>query len=104
MGPDHEVRLSRPALLILATLLEHPQEELSGADLRRQTGVATGTLYPILLRLEDAGWLTSRWEELNPREAGRPRRRLYSMTGLGVRKAQAAVTLVPRSTRELSWT
>ncbi|HUP73487.1 MAG TPA: PadR family transcriptional regulator [Acidimicrobiales bacterium] len=45
---------------------------------------AHGTLYKALSRMEDAGWLTSTWED--PDEAcaeGRPRRRLYSITADG---------------------
>ena len=58
-----------PALLMLTALLERPDDELAGADIRALTNVATGTLYPILLRLEDAGWLASQWEEVDsPRE------------------------------------
>lgn len=43
----------------------------------------SGTVYPLLARLEKAGWLESRWEEIDPAEAGRPRRRLYRLTGEG---------------------
>jgi DNA-binding PadR family transcriptional regulator len=103
MVDDREPRLTRPALLVLAALLERPREEFSGADIRRLTGIATGTLYPILMRLEDAGWLGSRWEEVEPREVGRPRKRLYLLTGYGVVKAKAATTLSPRSMGTHAW-
>lgn len=65
--------------------------EFAGAALSARTGLASGTLYPILKRLEDAKWLESRWEEIDPREAGRPRRRFYSITGIGQRGYQEAV-------------
>ena len=42
-----------------------------------------GTLYPALLRMESYGWLTWRWEEIDPSREGRPRRRLYKITGAG---------------------
>jgi DNA-binding PadR family transcriptional regulator len=45
---------------------------------------AHGTLYKALGRLEDAGLLTSRWEDPEAaEEAGRPRRRLYRVTSAG---------------------
>ena len=45
---------------------------------------AHGTLYKALGRLEDAGLLSSRWEDHEPaEEAGRPRRRLYRVTSAG---------------------
>lgn len=65
-------------------------EELAGSDIARITGLASGTLYPILMRLEDAGWLKSRWETEEPTALGRPRRRLYKVTGIGARQAKAA--------------
>jgi len=65
-------------------------DKLSGAEIARETKLQTGTLYPILARLEDAGWLTSEWETEAPSELGRPRRRLYRITGHGVKKTQAA--------------
>jgi DNA-binding PadR family transcriptional regulator len=48
-----------------------------------------GTLYKALGRLEDFGMLASRWEDADAAE-GRPRRRLYELTGEGVRTAEAA--------------
>ena len=45
--------------------------------------------YPILFRLERAGWLESRWEDGDPKALGRPRRRLYQVTALGARKRQS---------------
>ena len=40
-------------------------------------GLPSGTVHPILARLETVGWLTSRWEDINPRTEGRPARRYY---------------------------
>ena len=48
-----------------------------------------GTLYKALGRLEEFGMLASRWEDADAPE-GRPRRRLYELTGEGVRAAEAA--------------
>jgi len=49
-----------------------------------------GTLYKALSRLEEFGLLTSRWEEAEAAE-GRPRRRLYELTGQGAEVAAQAV-------------
>jgi len=43
----------------------------------------SGTLYPILDRLEKAGWLEGYWEEESAPDLGRPRRKLYSLTPSG---------------------
>ena len=54
------MRMSLQTLRVLEAFLESPSEELSGADLQKRSRIASGTLYPILLRLESAGWFDSR--------------------------------------------
>jgi PadR family transcriptional regulator PadR len=66
-----------------------PGDGLSGVEISRETKLASGTLYPILLRLEQAGWLVGQWETSDPSALGRPRRRYYRMTGIGATKARA---------------
>jgi PadR family transcriptional regulator, regulatory protein PadR len=89
---DDSVRLSQQSLKVLKFLVENPAEERSGAEMSKCTGTASGTLYPMLARLEGAGWLSSRWEEIVPSKEGRPRRRLYKLTGLGQRNAGRALS------------
>lgn len=84
---DSDVRMSLQTLRVLEAFLEHPTQELSGADVQKRNGLASGTLYPILLRLEAAGWFVSRWEAIDPAAAGRPRRRLYRLTATGLTRA-----------------
>jgi DNA-binding PadR family transcriptional regulator len=55
------------------------------------TGLASGTVYPVLRRLEEAGAVTSAWEDgTEARAAGRPRRRLYRLTPRGREHAAEA--------------
>lgn len=84
---DREVRMSLQTLKVLEAFLENPSQQLSGAEVHQRCGLASGTLYPILLRLEAAGWFVSRWESIDPSSAGRPRRRLYRLTPTGLRRA-----------------
>jgi PadR family transcriptional regulator PadR len=79
--------------------LAHAMREQRGS--RSLTG--HGTLYKALGRLEEFGLLTSRWED--PAAEGRPRRRLYELTGEGERVAanglaERAVSPRPRVTSE----
>jgi len=67
-----------------------PIAGLAGSDISKASGISSGTLYPILIRLEKAGWLSSEWEEVNPCEVGRPRKRLYQLTSLGAQESRAA--------------
>jgi PadR family transcriptional regulator PadR len=85
--PDGNVRMSLQTLRVLEAFLENPSDQLSGADVLKRSGVPSGTLYPILLRLETAGWFVSRWETIDPAKAGRPRRRLYRLTPSGLELA-----------------
>jgi DNA-binding MarR family transcriptional regulator len=84
-----DVRISLQTLKVLEAFLENPAEQLAGADVQKRTGLASGTLYPILLRLEGAGWFVSRWELIDPSAVGRPRRRLYRLTPTGLARASA---------------
>jgi len=87
MGTERDVRISFQTLKVLDAFLDKPTAELSGADVHKLSGIASGTLYPILLRLESAGWFISRWESVDPVSAGRPRRRLYRLTRGGLARA-----------------
>lgn len=90
------LRLSHQRLKVLARFLEAPTTGLSGADLMRETGLASGSLYPILIVFERAGLLEATWETEDPRVLGRPRRRLYRLTTAGTEIARrAALELQP---------
>jgi PadR family transcriptional regulator, regulatory protein PadR len=84
---ETSVRMSLQTLRVLEAFLENPTEQLAGAEVHQRCGIASGTLYPILLRLESAGWFVSQWECIDPSTAGRPRRRLYRLTSMGLRRA-----------------
>jgi DNA-binding PadR family transcriptional regulator len=90
MGDRKQPRLTLASLKVLHVFLENPQQQLAGVDIQKLSGVPTGTLYPIVLRFESAGWLESKWEDVNPREAGRPRRRFYWLTAEGFARANEA--------------
>jgi PadR family transcriptional regulator len=72
------LRVSPQTLNLLAALLARPAQWHHGYALSQVTGIASGTLYPILMRLEKLRWLETRWEQ--PGRAGRPPRHLYRLT------------------------
>jgi PadR family transcriptional regulator PadR len=73
------LRISPQTLALLEALLVKPMSWTHGYALSQQTGLASGTLYPILMRLEKLRWLETSWEQ--PRNsAGRPPRHLYRLT------------------------
>jgi PadR family transcriptional regulator, regulatory protein PadR len=78
---------------VLKALHGHPAEWRYGYDLARETGLASGTLYPLLARLCDQGLLEARWEDDVP--GGRPRRHLYRLTGDGAMIAVEVAKTAP---------
>ena len=92
------VKITVPVAKVLAALLADPDGEHYGLRLMQQTGVASGTLYPILARLQHAGWLASRWEDEDPADTGRPVRRYYQLTAEGATHAQAVLAELRAST------
>jgi PadR family transcriptional regulator PadR len=81
--------------LVLEALLQvwddDPTAALYGLEITARTGLLPGTTYPILQRLLDHDWLTDEWEDLDPHEAARPRRRYYRLTEEGASQARNAL-------------
>ena len=82
---------------VFALLAGEPDEWWYGYDIARRTDLRSGTLYPILARLAERGYLDTRWETDPPE--GRPRRHLYRLTGAGYARATelAAAELAGRA-------
>ena len=78
-------------LKILVALAEDPEVERCGADLRREIGLPSGTLYVTLRQLERSGWVQSHWEAPESRLPGRPQRRFYKVTAAGLDQALKGV-------------
>ena len=80
---------SPQTLSVLAALCEQPSRWQHGYALATMTGLKSGTLYPILIRLADRGLVEACWqEEARP---GRPRRHLYRLTAGGLASATGAL-------------
>jgi PadR family transcriptional regulator PadR len=80
---------SAQTLSVLAALCEEPSHWRHGYALARQTGLKSGTLCPILIRLADRELVEACWQdEPTP---GRPRRHLYRLTAGGLAAATAAL-------------
>jgi PadR family transcriptional regulator PadR len=95
------MRVTGPLLKVLGSLLEDPGGEAYGLELSRATGLKSGTLYPVLDRLEGDGWVSSRWEESDPHELGRQRRRFYRLTSYGVHEAHRV--MIEHGVGDLRW-
>jgi PadR family transcriptional regulator, regulatory protein PadR len=87
-------RMTTSVLKVVAALLADATAERYGLELMHDTGLPSGTLYPILVRLERAGWVASRWEDADPVAEGRPARRYYRLTADGAAEARREVALM----------
>jgi PadR family transcriptional regulator PadR len=85
----HRPEFSAQTLAVLAQLCATPSQWRHGYGIARDTGLKSGTLYPVLIRLADRGLVEARWEDEQP--AGRPRRHLYRLTAEGLAAAEAAL-------------
>ncbi len=81
-------RPSAQTVSVLQALAARPTDWRHGYELLQLTGLASGTLYPLLVRLHDAGLLEAEWRP-SP-TPGRPARHAYRLTAEGVRRAREA--------------
>ena len=85
---------------VLEVLMSAPPDDpVWGLKLCEQTGHGSGTIYPALDRLLQAGWIEDRWEE--PAPADRPRRRYYSVSTDG--RAAYKEAVAARAARRTAW-
>lgn len=103
MADKNQPKMTPQTFAVLRVLIES-EDELSGAEIGKRTKLASGSLYPILIRLEKARWLTSEWEKGDPAELGRPLRRYYSVTGGGRSRARSYVREQTQAFGSLAWT
>jgi DNA-binding PadR family transcriptional regulator len=76
---------------VLRVLLDEAVDQHYGLEISKQSGLPTGSIYPIMTRLEIAGWVTSAWEDIDESAQGRRRRRYYRLTGEGATFARHEV-------------
>lgn len=71
---------------LLAAMARQPRTWQYGYELSKQTGLKSGTLYPLLIRLSEQGLLESQWQE--PERPGKPARHAYKLTASGLALAR----------------
>jgi len=96
------VRTSKQTLALLAALASKPSDWHYGYALSRETELMSGTLYPILMRLEERGWLETQWETPEPtseKRGGHPPRHMYRLTANGRAAAVEALSAAQGKTK-----
>ncbi|MGH4016385.1 MAG: PadR family transcriptional regulator [Pseudonocardiaceae bacterium] len=94
MASSSGPRMTLPTQLVLRAMLAEPTQEMYGLQIGQAAELPSGTIHPILARLEACGWLESRWEDIDPAKEGRPRRRYYRLTPDGAELARNALARV----------
>ena len=93
--------LSRPARALLAVLLGARERWSYGYELASLTGIKSGTLYPLLIRLEAQGYLQAEWQP--PMVSGRPPRHAYRLTAAGRRLARGEIAASGEGRSAAGW-
>lgn len=99
------MKLTGPLERVLRVLVADPAAPHYGYDLMKATRLPSGTLYPMLARLQQEGMVDSRWEDQRPDPGGRPPRKYYRLTAEGVRTARlelARASASPGRTRQVA--
>jgi PadR family transcriptional regulator len=84
---------------LLKVFLEDPSRPWYGYELMKATGLQSGSLYPALIALEKHGWLAAGKEDIDPRVAGRPARRSYTITAAAAVAARTRLAALSEAFR-----
>ncbi len=82
------MQLTGPLERVLRVFLADPAAPRYGYDLMKASGLPSGTLYPMLSRLQEQGLVSSAWEPPGGDGSGRPARRYYRLTEQGIASAR----------------
>ncbi|HTP40161.1 MAG TPA: helix-turn-helix transcriptional regulator [Steroidobacteraceae bacterium] len=93
-------RSSSQTLRLLRALMDEPGKWHHGYELSKHTGLLSGTLYPMLMRLSDRGYLNHKW--LEPSGAGKPPRHAYRLSTRGIAHAREQFELCALAGRKPS--
>jgi PadR family transcriptional regulator, regulatory protein PadR len=98
------MRRTKSLVKVALVMMLDPHGQYWGYDLTRQAGVLSGSLYPILRRMLEDGWLTDGWED-PATVSDRPPRRYYELTDKGRAALGATLAAARRERRfcELNW-
>ena len=82
------VKLTGPLERVLRVMISDPTAAHYGYDLMKAARLPSGTLYPMLARLQQEGLVDAEWEAQRQDAGGRPPRKYYRLTGEGLRVAR----------------
>jgi len=96
-------QMTMATLKVLKVLVTDPSRGHYGLELCRATELPSGTIYPILRRLEREGWTESQWEDIDPVKEGRPRRRLYTINPSALAEIRKELAEAHQTFKRVPW-
>lgn len=93
------MKLTDPLERVLRVLIADPAAPHYGYDLMKAARLPSGTLYPMLARLQQQGLVDAEWEPRQDETGGRPPRKYYRLTGEGIRVTRAELANRPAKPR-----
>jgi PadR family transcriptional regulator PadR len=90
-----DVKMTGPLVRVLRAFLDDAAAPRYGYDLMKAASLQSGTLYPLLARLERQKLVRSAWE--TPQQEGQRPRKYYRLTGEGIRVARLELARASRS-------
>src|SRR5260370_4337146 len=97
----YALKMTGPVQQVLRAMLEDPAVPRYGLQISKQAGLETGTLYPVIARLERVGWVGSSWEDPDLSISdGRPRRRHHQLTKDGAQQPRLALAESPTTRQD----
>jgi hypothetical protein len=72
---------------LLAAMMTDPAAWRHGYELMKDTGLSSGTLYPLMMRMTEKGLVEAEWRD--PSQPGRPARHVYRLTAAGIALARS---------------
>lgn len=94
------MKLTGPLERVLRAFLADPSAPRYGYDLMKASGLPSGTLYPMLSRLQEQGLVTSAWEPAGTDASGRPARRYYWLTDEGIETSRQELARADAARRD----
>jgi PadR family transcriptional regulator, regulatory protein PadR len=91
------VKLTGPLERVLRVMVADPTAPHYGYDLMKAAKLPSGTLYPMLARLQQEGLVDAEWEAQREDAGGRPPRKYYRLTAAGLRVARIELAQAPSS-------
>jgi PadR family transcriptional regulator PadR len=91
------MKMTGPLERVLRAFLDEPTAPRYGYDLMKAAGLQSGTLYPLLARLEHRKLVVSAWE--TPQQEGQRPRKYYRLTSEGIEVARLELARSSRQQR-----